>query len=150
MDTEIERMDRERLRYLGWYVSCFSVFVVLSLVRFFFRTSGLNHEPIGVAVLVGMVVTAVGVFGCVAMQFRAAWKIRGNEEVKAAFDNEVLRLLDAKAWRAAYIASAVTVLFFAIASSFYSVCDPVMIALTTIVAGAGAQRAAYYFMYRSL
>jgi len=150
MDTRIEQIDRERLRYLGWYVVSFSVFIVLSLVRFFFRTSGLNQEPIGIAVLVGMCVALVGVFACVFMQANVAWKIRKDEKTKAAFNNEVLRLLDAKAWRAAFVASSATVLFFAIASSFYPVCDTVMIALTTIAAGAGAQRAAYYFMYRSL
>ncbi|MBU0595335.1 hypothetical protein KJ567_01450 [Candidatus Bipolaricaulota bacterium] len=46
-------------------------------------------------------------------------------------------------------AGAAGVLFFAIVSSFYPVCDPVAIALTTIIVGAGAQRATFYFKYRS-
>jgi hypothetical protein len=150
MLTEIERLDRKRLRILGVYVTSFASFVILSLIRFFFRAYGLNQQPIGVVVLIGLGITLVVMVACVTRQAFLAARTNKDPKLKAAFASEMLLHLDAQAWRAAYIGTAVTVLFFAIASSFYPVCDPLMIALTSIIVGAGVQRAAFFFKYRSL
>lgn len=148
METEIERLDLTRLRNLRAYLLCFAHFVILMLVRFFFRAHGLNGKPIGTAVLVGLIVTVIGQGAFILAQAHLAARINGNPRLKAAFDSEFLRHLEAQAWKGASIGMAGTVLFFAVVSSFYPVCDPVMIALTTIAVGAGAQRATFYFRYR--
>jgi len=150
MLTEIEALDRERLRTLGVYIAGFASFVILSLVRFFFRAYGLNQRPIGTVVLIGLGLTLCVMATCVVRQGFLAARINKNPKIKAAFASEMLQLIDAQAWRAAYIGSAVTVLFFAITSSFYPVCDALMIALTSIIVGAGVQRTAFFFKYRSL
>ena len=149
MDTDIERLDLRRLRILGTYLIFFVGFVILTLVRFFFRVPGLNERPIGLAVLAGLIVTLIAQVVSIFMQARLVAKINKDPRLKAAFDNEWLRLLETQAWKAAYIGAAGTVLFFAIVSAFYPVCDPVMIALTAIVIGAGAQRTTFYFKYKS-
>jgi len=149
MSTEIEQLDQKRIRTLGVYVAGFASFVILSLVRFFFRAYGLNQQPIGTVVLVGLGITLVVMAACVTRQALLAARINKDPKLKAAFASELLQLIDAQAWRAAYIGTAVTVLFFAITSSFYPVCDAVMIALTSVIVGAGVQRAAFFFKYRS-
>jgi hypothetical protein len=149
VDADIERLDRKRLRNLGTYLVFFVAFVILMLVRFFFRGHGLNEQPIGIAVLVGLIVTLLAQGGLMYKQVRIASRINRDPHLKAAFDNELLRHLESQAWKAAYIGAAATVLFFAIVSGFHPVCDPVMIALTTIIVGAGAQRATFYLKYRS-
>lgn len=148
MDTDIERLDRKRLRNLGAYLIFFVAFMILMLVRFFFRVPGLNERPVGFAVLAGLIVTLIAQAVFIVMQARLAARINKDPHLKAAFANGLLRHLEAQAWKAAYIGAAATVLLFAIVSSFYPVCDPVMIALTTIIVGAGAQRATFYFKYR--
>lgn len=150
MSTEIEQLDRRRIRTLGVYVAGFASFVILSLVHFFFRAYGLNQQIIGTVVLAGLGASLSVMAGCIIRQALLARRINKDPKLKAAFASEMLQLIDAQAWRAAYIGTAVTVLFFAIASSFYPVCDALMIALTSIVVGAGVQRAAFYFKYRSL
>jgi len=150
MSTEIEQLDRRRIRTLGIYVAGFASFVVLSLIRFFFRAYGLNQQPIGTVVLAGLGITLGVMAGCVITQALLARRINEDPKLKEAFSSEMLQLIDAQAWRAAYIGTAITVMFFAIASSFYPVCDALMIALTSIIVGAGVQRAAFYFKYRSL
>jgi len=149
VDTDIESFDRMQLRNLRAYLLFFSHFVILMLVRFFFRASGLNETPIGIAVLIGLIVSAIGQAMFVLLQARTAVKINKDPHLKAAFSSELLQHLEAQAWKGAYVGAAGTVLFFAVVSSFYPVCDPLMIALTTIAVGAGAQRATFYFKYRS-
>ena len=150
MSSEIESTDRQRMRNLAIYLASFASYIVLSLVRFFFRAYGLNDQPVGTLVLIGLGVCLLGMLAFVLKQGLLARRINRDPKLKAAFDSELHRLLEAQAWKAAYIASAATVLFFAIASSFYPVCDTVMIALTTIIVGAGAQRASFYLKYRAL
>jgi len=149
METEIERLDRLRLRYLGAYLSFSGVALVLFLVRFFFYAYGLNGSPAGMAVLIGLFVTVPASGLCVLGQGLLWARIRKDPRLKEALDDELLRAIEAQAWKAAYVGSAATVLFFAIASSMVHVCDGVTIALTTILVGAIAQRAAFYVKYRS-
>jgi hypothetical protein len=101
-------------------------------------------------VLAGLGVSLSVIAGYVIRQALLARHVNKDPKLRAAFASELLQLIDAQAWRAAFIATAVSVLFFAIASSFYPVCDALMIALTSIAVGAGVQRAAFYFKYRSL
>jgi len=150
MTTGIEQFDRKRLRILGVYVASFVASVILSLVRFFFRASGLNQQLVGTVVLASLGITLAVMVVCVVRLALLAARVNRDPKLKAAFADEMLLLLDAHAWRAAYIGTAVTLLFFAIVSSFYPVRDPLMIALTSIVVGAGVQRAAFFFKYRSL
>ena len=63
MNSEIERLDRRRMRYLEWYLMGCIVFIILSVTRYFFRLGDLNASPVGKAVLYGLILEPVGV-GC--------------------------------------------------------------------------------------
>ena len=45
------------MKLLEWYLVSFVFFLLLTLARFFFRAEGLNSQPIGMAVLAGLIVT---------------------------------------------------------------------------------------------
>lgn len=150
MDSEIEKLDKMRMRYLEWFLIGFFLFLILSLFRYFFRLSGLNDQPIGIAVLAGL-------FFCVGLIAFSTYKsailarkIRQDPLLDEALNNEMVQSLETQSWKAAYIGAIASTSFFALVGFVYPVCDLVLIALTSIVAGAGANRATFYFKYRSL
>ena len=137
------------MRLLEWYLVSCACFLLLMIARFFFRAGGLNSQPIGMAVLAGLIVTlllqAASAFG----QALLAIRIRSDPNLEAALNNELIQSLEVQSWRAAYFGAAGATLLFAIVSTFYPVVDPVMIALTAIIAGFGAYQATFYFKYRA-
>ena len=149
MVSKIESLDRRRMKLLEWYLVSFVLFLLLTLARFFFRTEGLNSQPIGIAVLAGLIITLLVQAGTAIGSALLARKIRSDPDLEAALNNELIRSLEIQSWRAAYVGAAGATLFFAIVSFFYPVCDQVMIALTAIIAGLGAYQATFYFKYRS-
>jgi hypothetical protein len=120
------------------------------LVRHFFRRNGLNDEPIGYLVLAGLIVTLILQVFYVIKQAILAAEMHRDPDLEEALNNELVRSLEIYSWRAAYIGACATTLFFAFISSFYPICDTVTIALTTIIVGAGAHRATFYFKYKAL
>jgi len=149
MLTDVEHLDRRRIKLLEWYLISFVVFLILILVRFFFRAEGLNSQPIGIAVLSGLILTTLIQAGSALSQALLARRIRSDPGLEAALNNELVQSLETQSWRAAYFAATGTVLFFAVVSFFYPICDPVMIALTAIITGFGGYQATFYFKYRS-
>ena len=149
MITDIEILDQKRMKYLKWYLVGFAIFVVLMLMRHFFRLSELNEQPIGMAVLVGLFATLILQVICVIRSALLEREIHQNHRLEEALYNELVKSLITQSWVAAYIGAAGTALFFAITWSFYPICDPVTIALSTIIVGAGASRAYFYFKYKS-
>jgi hypothetical protein len=150
MLSQIESLDRRRMRLLEWYLVSFLLFLFLTLARFFFRAEGLNSQPIGIAVLAGLIATLLLQAGSALGAALLARRIRSDPSLEAALNNELIQSLETQSWRAAYFGAAGATLFFAIVSFFYPICDPVMIALTTIITGLGAYQATFYFKYRSL
>lgn len=149
MFSDVEHLDRRRMKLLEWYLVSFAVFLLLMLVRFFFRAEGLNSQPIGIAVLAGLIVTVLVQAGTALGQALLARRIRSDPGLDAALNNELIQSLETQSWRAAYFGAAATTVFFAIVSFFYPVCDPVLIALTAIITGFGAYQGTFYFKYRS-
>ena len=138
------------MAYLKWYLIGFGVCLTTMLTRHFCRRSGLNSQPVGHAVLVGAVAAlALQVF-CVIKSALLERVVRQDPHLEAALNNELVKSLTTQSWIAAYMGTAAMTLFFAITSSFYPICDPVSISLTSIVAGAGASRAYFYFRYKAL
>jgi hypothetical protein len=148
MNADIELLDQKRMTYLKWYLIGFAVFMILMLTRHFFRWDGLNSQPIGVAVLIGLVVTMLWQAICVIRSALLERDIQRDPRLEAALNNELVRSLMTQSWVAAYIGCAGMTLFFAITWSFYPICDPVTISLSSIAAGAGASRAYFYFRYK--
>ena len=149
MMSQIESLDRRRMKLLEWYLVSFVVFLLLTLARFFFRAEGLNSQPIGMAVLAGLIVTLLVQAGTAIGIALLAQKIHSDPSLEAALNNELIRSLETQSWRAAYFGAAGATLFFAIVSFFYPVCDQVMIALTAIITGLGTYQATFYFKYRA-
>ena len=148
--SDIERIDRKRMTLLKWYLIGFAACMVLILTRHFFRSSGLNAQPIGIAVLVGLVVTLLVQAVCIVLSALLEKDINQDPHLKAALNNELVKSLFTQSWVAAYIGSAGMTLFFAVTWAFYPICDPVSICLSSIAAGAGASRAYFYFRYKAL
>jgi len=150
MHTNIEYFDQQRMLFLKWYLIGFAISFVLLLTRHFFRLSGLNEQAIGIAVLAGAVAGLVLQIVSLFEAIRLEKQIQRNEQVKAALYNELVKSILTQSWQIAYIATSAMTLFFAITSSFYPICDPLSISLTSILAGAGACRAYFYFRYKRL
>ena len=148
MNTDIEFVDQQRMKFLKWYLISFAIFMLLMLTRHFFRLGGLNSQPIGIAVLIGLVLTLLLQVICVLRSALLERHIHQDPRLEAALHNELVKSLETQSWIAAYIGSAGMTLFFAIIWSFYPICDPVTISLSAIVAGAGAHRAYFYFKYK--
>ena len=148
MNADVELLDQKRMTYLKWYLIGFAACMVLMLTRHFFRRDGLNSQPVGIAVLIGIFVTLLVQVLCVIRSALLERDIHRDPRLEAALNNELVKSLVTQSWVAAYIGCAGMTLFFAITSSFYPICDPLSISLTSIVTGAGASRAYFYFRYR--
>lgn len=149
MNRSIEFVDKLRMRYLRWHLIGVALFLLLSVTRFFFRHGGLNSQPIGMAVLLGLttalLIMAISTVGLALL----ARSIKDDPALEEALNNELVAALETQSWKAAFLAVVATAVFFALVGFFYPVKDPVLVALTSIVAGAGAYRANFYFRYRS-
>jgi hypothetical protein len=149
MDNMIEVFDEQRMNILKWYVISFALFMALILTRHFFRRDGLNEQPIGTAVLIGLLITLGVIIICVIRLALVEREIRKDPKVEAALHNELVKAIDTQAWIAAFLATCLMTLFWAVTSSFYPICDAVSISLSSICAGAGANRAYFYFRYKA-
>lgn len=149
MNSEIEFFDRKRMKTLEIHLVGFLIFIILTIVRYFFRLGDLNSQPIGIVVLIGLILSLLLVALSTFESARLARKIRKDPVLSDALNNEFVRSLEVKSWKAAYLGSIASTIFFALTWFFYPVCDPVMVALTSIIAGIGAYQATFYWLYRS-
>jgi len=149
MVSDIENLDKKRMRYLALYLVGFVFFLILSITRFFFRLRGLNSQPVGTAVLIGLLLSLLLLVISTIGTLSLGRKIKSDPLLKEALYNELVQSLEVQSWRAAFLGAAATTVFFAVAWFFYPVCDLVMVALTSIIAGLGAYQATFYFKYRS-
>ncbi|MEJ2598275.1 MAG: hypothetical protein P8Z00_08055 [Anaerolineales bacterium] len=150
MNSEIERLDQQRMRYLEWYLIGSIVFVILSVTRYFLRLGDLNAAPLGQAVLYGLFLSLLVLAVSALASTRLGRKINQDPVLKEALNNELVKALDVQSWKAAFFGAIGTTIFFALSWFFYPVCDPVMVALTAIVVGLGSYQGTFYFKYRSL
>jgi hypothetical protein len=148
MKSDIETLEKRRMRFLELYLIGFAAFVILSVTRFFFRLSGLNSQPVGTAVLFGLIICLLFLSISVIGHLTLERKIKDDPGLKEALYDELIQSLELRSWKAAYCGAVATTIFFAVAWFFYPVCDPVMIALTSVINGAGAYQATFYFKYR--
>lgn len=148
-NSDIERLDNQRMTYLAWYLVGCALFVILSLVRYFLRIGDMNSQPIGTAVLVGLILSLLLLGANAIRSARLNRKIMKDPVLKEALLNELIQAIELQSWRAAYLGAAGASLFFALSWVFYPVCDPVLIALTSIVTGLGAYQGTFYFLYWS-
>lgn len=147
--SEIEILDVKRMRHLELYIIGVVFFIALSITRYFFRLGGLNTKPIGIAVLIGMVLS-LGAISLSTLQSARFWnRVKLDPSLVDALNNELIQALQLRSWKAAYLGAVGTTLFFALVGFFYPISDPMLMALTSIIAGAGAYQATFYFMYRA-
>ena len=148
MKTEIERLDRNRIRLLEWHLAGFLIFLLFSITRFFLRARGLNTAPVGISVLifsvVGVIIVGLSTSGLAIINRR----IKQEPSLGEALNNEYVQSIELKSWRAAFIGSVASSVFFAFVSFFYPIHDPVLVALNSIVTGAGAYHLNFYLSYK--
>ena len=149
MSSEVELLDKKRMRYLEWYLVGFLLFVILSVTRFFFRQGGLNSQPVGKAVFVGLMLSLLILIFSALGSAKLGRKMKEDPSLKEALDNELVQSLEVQSWKAAFWGAIGANLFFTLTWFFYPVCDPVMVVLTSFIAGIGAYQATFYFKYRS-
>jgi hypothetical protein len=147
--SEIETLDAKRMRTLELYLVGVAVFIVLSVTRFFFRLGELNSQPIGIAVFAGLILSLALISVSTIRSESLKRRLNQDPALKEALNNELVQNLELKSWRAAYLGAVGAAVFFAVVSFFYPISDPVLTALTAIIAGGGAYQATFYFRYRS-
>ena len=150
MNGEIETLDKRRMRNLEWFLIGSVTIILLSVTRYFFRLGELNSEPIGSFVLAGLLVSLLVLIRCTVESYRIGRRLREEPSLKEALDNELLQAIEVQSWKAAFMGAVGATIFFAITWFFYPVCDPVMVALTSIVMGAACYQANVYFTYKFL
>ena len=149
MSSDIEAMERRRLRLLEGYLLGLVAFLALSITRSIERVVVPDPPPLGGPILLGMTLAALLCAFCVVAYAVFASTIRRDPELAEALDNELMRAYFARSWIAAFIAAAATTLLFAIAASYSPVFrDPLTISLTTIIVGITAHHIAFYCRVR--
>ena len=136
--------------YLKWHIIGFTTFMILILVRHFFRLEGLNDQIIGKIVLAGLIISVIIQAVFVLLSGLLENQVRADPRISAALRDELVQSITLQSWIAAYIGAAGMTVFFAISSFFYPVCDPMTISLCSIAMGAGAHRTYFYFRYKNL
>ncbi|MBN1266101.1 MAG: hypothetical protein JXA25_11450 [Anaerolineales bacterium] len=147
--NEIEKLNQRRVKNLTLYLCGYVIFLVLWLVRYFLRQSNLNAEPAGIIVLMGLVLSLLLLILSTVESVRLGIKVRKDSALADALGNEWVQMLEKEAWKSAFCAAVGATVFFAASWFIYPVCDPVMIALTSIIAGAGGYQISFYLRYRT-
>ena len=149
MSSEIETIERRRLRLLEGYLLGQVVFLALMVARSVRRATVPEPPPLGCLVLAGMVLSLLLCVGCVVAYAVLASRFRRDPELAEALDNELVRTYFTQSWMVAFIAAAATVLIFAIAAACSPVFrDPLTIAFTTILVGLTAHWVTFYCKVR--
>lgn len=150
MNKHVEIIERKRMLYLKWHVIGFVIFIILMLVRHFFRLGGLNEQLVGKLVLSGLIISVIIQAVFVLLSAMLEKDIRTDPHLKASLQNELVQSISQQSWIAAYIGAAGMTVLFAVAWFFYPLCDPVTISLCAIAMGAGAQRVYFYTRYKNI
>lgn len=149
MGSDIESMERRRLRLLEGYLFGLVLFLALLIARSIERAVVLHPPPLGGPVLAGMTLALLLCVSCVVAYAILASKIRRDPELAEALDNELVRAYFTGSWMVAFVAAAVTALIFAILAAYSPVFrDPLMIAFTTIIVGLTAHHISFYCKVR--
>jgi hypothetical protein len=149
MSTDIETMERRRLRLLEGYVLGQVAFLTLVVIRTVERAVVPDPPSLGRLVLTGMVLSLLLCVGCVVAYSVLVSGIHRDPKLAEALDNEMIRAYFSQSWMAAFIAAAATTLVFAILAAYTAVLrDPLMIAFTTIMVGLVAHHITFYCKVR--
>jgi drug/metabolite transporter (DMT)-like permease len=149
MSSDIETMERRRLRLLEGYLLGLVACLTLMIIRTVQRAVVAEPPPLGGSVLIGMVLSLVLCVSCVAAYGALASRIRRDPELAQALDNELVRSYFTRSRMVGFGAAAATALIFAFLSAFSPVFDDtVMTALTTVIVGLTGHHLAFYCRVR--
>jgi hypothetical protein len=136
MNNKIEIYDLKRIRFLKWQIFGVMLFLFISISEMILKFSGVpihNIRFISLPLLIFSVMFQA--FFVIKLAFLQK-KIDQDIELKKALDNELVNLNRMKAWRTGFVVLVVCTGLFGVLSIFFPV-DPVYVALTSIIAGAG-------------
>lgn len=149
MANQIEIFDRKRRHYLKGFLAGLAVFFLAWLLRFIFKANNVGPTPVHVTVFVILLLSLlVQAYFAVNLHITVT-KIKKDPKLYSALYNELVRLHELKAWRAAFFSSIAALLLIVILSFFMPVRDIVFIAITAILAGSGGYHFAFYYLDRN-
>lgn len=149
MMNQIEIIDQKRRKYLRGYLIGFAIFIFAWLLRFFIKANVIRSIPLYVAVFV-VLLTMVLVQAYFAIFLNILKrKIKNDPKLYSALYNELVRLHELKAWRAAFFSAIGFLILIAILSFLIPVRDIVFVVLTAILAGFFGYHCAFYYLDRN-
>ena len=148
MTTQIEIFDQDRKRYRSGLLVGSIIFLVAwfgyILVRVSPRPLELFHTIVMVVLIVSLLIQAYYAVRTNLLER----KIRKDAQLKAALNNELIRLNELKAWRAAFFAMLGFIILTGVFSFFVQIDDLMLVLLTLLLVGFGAHNLAVFLLDR--
>lgn len=148
MTTKIEQLDRKRTAYRRGYVIWLIVFVIAWVTRSILKLFEIEIDILETVLLI-ILVLSVAIQAYYAVKENLLKReIKNDPFLEGALNNELVRLNELKAWRAAFFTVIVYTILVAILSLFITINDLMMIFITALLIGFGAYNLAAYILNR--
>lgn len=148
MTTQIEILDEKRRKYRGGHLIGFGVFFVAWIIRSVFKVVEIDTD-LGYTILLIVLLLSVLVQMYFAVKAKTVeGEIRKDAFLKEALNNELIRLYELKAWRAAFFSVIGFVFLVAVASLFVKYNDVMLIFITAFLVGFGTYNITVYVLDR--
>lgn len=148
MVESIELFERKRRTYhRGWLIG-FIIFTIFWVLRFSLKWAGLQSEILDYVLGICLVLTIFLMFYFIIRMDSLRRQARGNPELNALLQDELVKYHHMKAWKYGFIAMAVCLGVFVILSIFLDFKDTNAVIFTALWAGFGGYHLSFYCMER--
>jgi hypothetical protein len=148
MTTQIEIFDQDRKRYRSGLLIGSIVFLLAwfgyIIVRIAPQSLDLFHTIVLVLLVASLLVQAYFALRSTLLERR----IRQDEQLNEALNNELIQLNELKAWRAAFFALLGFIVITGAFSFFVEIDDLMLVLLTALLVGFGAHNMAVFLLDR--
>ena len=148
MTSQIEILDDKRRRYRGGHLIGFGVFFVAWIIHSVLKVAEIENDIVLPILLIVLLLSALfqAYFGIKGKRIED--EIKSDPHLKEALNNELIRLYELKAWRAAFFSVIAFLFLVAVISLFVEYNDVMLIFLTTFLVGFGAYNIAVHVLDR--
>ena len=148
MTNQIEKLDRDRRKYLKGYLVGASIFLMAWIINFIFKMPKFELQHLRTYTLIILLASLPIQLYYVHQLNSIKTKMKNDPELRSALNNELVQLHAIKAWKAAFISTIGCVSLLAILSSFFPIDDLKFVAITTILVGSSVYHLAFLIMER--